>query len=48
MRIVIDITSSDTGYTITSDLWAKAILQPATGPVNLIWKEVGSDKTRTR
>ena len=37
--------SSDSGYPIISSLWAKAILQPATGPVNLIWKEVGTDTT---
>jgi len=36
---------SDTGYTMTSDLWARAVLQPTTGPVNLIWKTVGSDVT---
>lgn len=33
------------GYTVTSSLWLKAVLQPASGPVNLIWKEVGSDTT---
>ena len=37
--------TSSSGYTLTSDLWAKAILQPATGSVNLIWKEVGTDTT---
>lgn len=37
--------SIDSGYTLTSGLWAKAILQPSIGPVTLIWKEVGSDTT---
>ncbi len=37
--------SSDTGYTMTSGLWAQAILQPTTGPVNLVWKTVGADTT---
>jgi hypothetical protein len=33
------------GTTLSSGLWARAILQVGTGPVNLIWKEVGSDTT---
>jgi hypothetical protein len=37
--------SIDSGYALTSGLWAKAVLQPASGPVTLIWKEVGSDMT---
>jgi hypothetical protein len=37
--------STDSGYIMTSGLWAKAILQPGIGPVTLIWKEVGSDTT---
>jgi len=37
--------SIDAGYPLTSGLWAKAILQPALGPVTLIWKEVGTDMT---
>ena len=37
--------SSSEGYTLSSDLWTKAVLQPATGAVNLIWKEVGTDTT---
>ena len=37
--------SSSDGYMLSSDLWAKAVLQPATGAVNLIWKEVGTDNT---
>jgi outer membrane protein assembly factor BamB len=36
---------ADSGYTITSNLWAKAVLQPSGGPVTLIWKAVGSDTT---
>lgn len=39
--------SSDTGYTVASDLWTKAVLRPLTGPVNLIWKEIGSDTTHS-
>jgi hypothetical protein len=38
-------SSTDSGYTMTSGLWAKAILQPSIGPVTLIWREVGSDIT---
>ena len=38
-------SSTDSGYTMTSSIWAKAILQPSIGPVTLIWKEVGSDIT---
>ena len=38
-------SSTDDGYTMTSGLWAKAVLQPSSGPVTLIWKEVGSDIT---
>jgi len=37
--------SINSGYTLTSGLWAKAILQPSIGPVTLIWKEIGSDIT---
>ncbi len=37
--------SSSNGYFLASDLWAKTTLQPASGPVNLIWKEVGTDTT---
>jgi len=33
------------GYDLTASLWAKAILRPSTGAVNLIWKEVGTDTT---
>ena len=40
-------TASDGGYTISSGLWMKALLQPSIGPVTLIWKEVGSDTTST-
>jgi hypothetical protein len=42
---VLAPSSTDSGYIMTSGLWAKAILQPAIGPVTLIWKEVGSDTT---
>ncbi len=37
--------SATDGYTLSSHLWAKAILQVAAGPVPLIWKEVGEDTT---
>ena len=37
--------SSDAGYTIASDLWGKALLQPDSGPVNLIWKLLGAGTT---
>ena len=35
------------GYTVNSNLWVKAILQPDSGPITLIWKEVGTDTTAT-
>ena len=38
-------TSSNHGYILSSGLWAKAVLQPSKGAVNLIWKEVGTDTT---
>jgi len=38
-------TSHSEGYTLNSGLWAKAVLQPSAGAVNLIWKEVGTDIT---
>ena len=38
-------SKSDTGYTMASGLWVQAILQPVSGPVNLVWKEVGTDIT---
>ena len=38
-------TSSNQGYILSSGLWAKAVLQPSTGAVNLIWKAVGTDIT---
>ena len=37
--------STSEGYTLSSGLWARAVLQPSTGAVNLIWKEVGTDTT---
>lgn len=37
--------SLDGGYDITPDLWAKAVLQVTGNPVNLVWKQVGSDTT---
>ena len=37
--------SKNEGYALNSGLWAKAVLQPSTGSVNLIWKEVGTDTT---
>jgi hypothetical protein len=37
--------AQDIGYNVTSELWAKAVLEPATGPVTLVWKQVGADIT---
>ena len=37
--------TGDGGYTLTSDLAAKAVLQVSGAPVTLIWKEVGADTT---
>jgi hypothetical protein len=37
--------SIDSGYVMTSGLWAKAILQPSIGSVTLIWKQAGFDIT---
>ena len=42
------MAAQDVGYNVTSELWAKAVLQVATNPVTpvtLVWKEVGSDTT---
>lgn len=36
---------SGDGYNATAGLWLKAVLQPASGPINLIWQEVGTDTT---
>ena len=35
----------DSGYQVTADLWAKAILEVSGSPVPLVWKEVGADVT---
>jgi hypothetical protein len=38
--------AQDVGYNVTTDLWAKAVLQPPSmAPVTLVWKAVGSDTT---
>ena len=41
----LSASAVDGGYVLSSDLWAKAVLQVAGSPVTLIWKEVGSDIT---
>ena len=38
-------SSGGGGYTLSSDLWAKAVLEVSGSPLTLIWKEVGSDTT---
>lgn len=38
-------SSIDGGYDVTSELWAKAVLQVAGSPVTLAWKIVGADIT---
>ena len=38
-------SSIDGGYHITSELWARAVLQVPGSPVTLIWKMVGADIT---
>ena len=43
--LVKSSASSFSGYSITSELWAKAVLQASSGSVYLIWKEVGTDTT---
>lgn len=45
MNTVSARAAEDIGYNITSELWAKAVLEPATGPVTLVWKQVGADIT---
>ena len=35
------------GYSVNSGLWIKAVLQPLSGPVTLVWREVGTDTTAT-
>ncbi len=37
--------SNELGYTLSSELWANAILQVINNPVTLIWKAVGADTT---
>ena len=32
----------DGGYDVTADLWAKAVLKPASGDVTLVWQMVGA------
>ena len=41
----LSASAVDGGYVLSSDLWAKAVLQVSANPVTLIWKEVGSDVT---
>ncbi len=36
-------SSLDGGYTITSELWIKAVLQVTGSPITLVWKKVGAD-----
>jgi hypothetical protein len=45
MNCVSARAAEDIGYNVTSELWAKAVLEPATGPVTLVWKQVGADST---
>lgn len=40
-----DIQPNMDGYNVTSELWAKAVLQVPGSPVTLVWREVGSDTT---
>lgn len=35
----------DAGYTLTSGLWSRAVLQVPGAPVDLVWREVGTDTT---
>ena len=44
-EVVDAVAGSTQGYPLTSALWAKATLQPASGPVALAWRQVGSDLT---
>ena len=39
------MAAQDVGYNVTSELWAKAVLQVPGNPVTLVWSEVGSDTT---
>ena len=41
----VAVSAGDGGYTLSSDLWCKAVLEVPGSPVTLIWKEVGSDTT---
>ena len=41
----ISLAGQDGGYDITTELWAKAILQVTGNPVTLVWEEVGTDTT---
>lgn len=39
------VAAENIGYNVTSELWAKAVLQTPSGPIYLIWREVGADTT---
>lgn len=39
------LAAQDGGYSITPELWAKAILRTSTKDVTLVWSEVGTDIT---
>ena len=39
------MTPVDGGYSVTADLWAKAVLAVSGSPVPLVWQEVGVDTT---
>ncbi len=39
------LAAQDGEYNVTSELWAKAVLQVPGNPVTLVWSEVGSDTT---
>jgi hypothetical protein len=42
---VAGMAAQDIGYSITSELWAKAVLQTESKAVTLVWEEVGTDTT---
>lgn len=39
------MAAQDVGYSVTSELWAKAVFKTPGGDVTLVWSEVGSDTT---
>ena len=42
VSITVAYSARDGGYDVTADLWARAVLKPASGDVTLVWQMVGA------